>query len=121
MLQQEIEQWVDQIYEQRQKGAEFTQLRKTLEENGLVEEHIKQIINAVNERELENLDTNRAQLNPNILLVLAVITFCSAFALAFYINKITNELSYQFLNAIPVAGSVVLFYNYYRSKQNYKR
>jgi hypothetical protein len=121
MMQQEIEQWVDQIYEQRQAGAEFTLLRKTLEENNVAEEAIKEIINAVNERELGSLKMGGAQLNPSIFLILALITLLSGVALAYYINKITDESSYQFLNAIPVAGSVVLFYNYYQNKQKYKR
>ncbi|MFY0675345.1 MAG: hypothetical protein JXQ87_18255 [Bacteroidia bacterium] len=121
MLQQEIDDWVDQLFEQRLAGAEFTQLRKTLQESGVAEDDVKQIINIVNDRELDTLDTGRAQLNPNVFLILALITLFSGVALAYSISNITDDRSYQFLNAIPVAGSVVLFYNYYQNKQKYRK
>ncbi len=112
---------VNELYELRKQGTDFTELRKKLIEKGFENERIKEILAEVNELELSRLTTGLTQINPNVFLALALITLFSTVILAYYIQKLTQSAPMQFLNAIPIAGSVVLFYNYWIYKNRSRK
>ncbi|MGB0429763.1 MAG: hypothetical protein ACPGLV_04755 [Bacteroidia bacterium] len=112
---------IDELYQKRLQGKEFTFLRSQLEKSGVDEYAIKNILAAVNEKELASLKIESNQINPNVFLALAIITLLSSLGLAYFIAKVTNNGSMQLLNAIPIAGAVILFYNYRVNKSRNSR
>lgn len=117
----DFELLVEEFYNKRQSGIEFSELRKELEDSGLRTEEVAEILAEVNERELNNLAFSDTQINPKVFLFLGIATLLSGLGLAYFLNSIAVDANYQLLNAIPVAGSLVLFYNYYNQKNRSRR
>lgn len=117
----DFELLVEEFYNKRQSGIEFSELRKELEDSGLRAEEVAEILAEVNERELNNLAFSDTQINPKVFLFLGIATLLSGLGLAYFLNSIAVDANYQLLNAIPVAGSLVLFYNYYNQKNRSRR
>ena len=113
-------EFIELFYDKRKNGTDFSELRTELEAEGVEPQLVNEIIAAINERELDNLEVPNNYLNPNIFLYLGIATLFSGIGLGYFLQSISVDSNYQLLNAIPVAGSLVLFYNYYTHKNRSK-
>ena len=120
-MEKETEKLIDELYNNRKAGTEYSALRKQLEAKNLDSDEIKFILNAVNERELQELKIPNNSLNPVIFLVLSLLTLGSGLFLSYFLQKINSPSSYYLLNAIPLIGAAILYYHYNQNRKTNKR